>query len=91
MKKIITLGLILGLALGYTTTAQVDNARSKNGQSAAPSEVKSRYINNQDYLSKSSPRGYQSYYGDSLNGFDEAGLLQIFGPACSMARNLSMV
>ena len=35
---------------------------------------KERYINNSDYLSKNSLVDYKSYYGDSLQGFDEASI-----------------
>ena len=35
---------------------------------------KERYINNSDYLSKNSLTDYKSYYGDSLQGFDEASM-----------------
>ena len=36
--------------------------------------TKERYINNSDYLSKNSLVNYKSYYGDSLQGFDEASM-----------------
>ena len=35
---------------------------------------KERYINNSDYLSKNTLVDYKSYYGDSLQGFDEASM-----------------
>jgi len=35
---------------------------------------KERYINNSDYLSKNSLVDYKSYYGDSIQGFDEAAM-----------------
>ena len=36
--------------------------------------TKERFINNGDYLSKNSLTDYKSYYGDSLQGFDEASM-----------------
>jgi hypothetical protein len=73
MKFILHTLSIIGLGLSLTVNAQSSKNKTKlQPVDKTPSEVKSEYINNQDYLSESSLKDYNSYYGDSLNGFDEA-------------------
>lgn len=75
MKKLIQPLSILGCMLSVSLSAQ--SLQSSNGSEPeqsllTPSDSKIKYINNQDYLSKSSLKDYKTYYGDSLKGFDEA-------------------
>jgi gliding motility-associated-like protein len=65
MKKNLLLTAVLALFTGGAFMSQTEDKVEQSSQ-------KSKYINQQGYLSKSSLKDYKSFYGDSLNGFDEA-------------------
>ncbi len=78
MKKTLTILLLAGLSFSLSLTAQTGSSKTK-GQSGTPATLignsaKSSYIANQEYLMASSNVPSKNVYGDSLKGFDEAGI-----------------
>jgi gliding motility-associated-like protein len=71
MKRLFTTLSLIGLFMGLNAQTESGRAKSQTEPSAPENGAKSAYINNQNYLSKSSLKDYKSYYGDSLKGFDE--------------------
>ena len=70
-KTNICLILTLTFMLNLTFKAQVGSRNNSLSAEENSTDVKSKYIINQDYLSKNSLVDYKSYFGDSLKGFDE--------------------
>ena len=70
-KTNICLILTLTFMLNLTFKAQVGSRNNSLSVEENSTDVKSKYIINQDYLSKNSLVDYKSYFGDSLKGFDE--------------------
>jgi gliding motility-associated-like protein len=77
MKKIHILLLAVVFGLSFSLDAQTSRnkkAQVLSGQTAdiPAADVKSRFIANQDYLLSPANVKGNKFYGDSLNGFDEA-------------------
>lgn len=75
MKKIFNTLSIVACILGSSLNAQTNKSVSgstSNDVQISPSDSKSKFVSNQDYLSPSSLKDYKNFYGDSLKGFDEA-------------------
>src|SRR5688572_24124475 len=77
MKKIHILLLAVVFGLSFSLDAQTGRnkkAQVLSGQTAdIPSaDVKSRFVNSQDYLLSPANVKGNKFYGDSLDGFDEA-------------------
>jgi len=71
MKKINSILVILILNLTVKGQFKTDNQQLQRDPNV-PSGVKSDYVRNQNYLSKNTLTDYNSFYGDSLKGFNEA-------------------
>ncbi|HQQ94055.1 MAG TPA: gliding motility-associated C-terminal domain-containing protein [Bacteroidia bacterium] len=65
MKIKVTLSVLLALVTGLASFSQTPEKPDANNR-------KSEFIKKQDYLLQHSPQAYSNFYGDSLNGFDEA-------------------
>jgi len=74
MKNLLKTLSFIGLSLSFSLAGQTGSSKFKS-QVEIPvpqNQAKTAYVNNQEYLSANSLKGYTSYYGDSLKGFDEA-------------------
>src|SRR5687767_5814899 len=73
MKNFLNLLLLFS---AFCTVKSKTGRTNISAQEQAPNvnERKQSYILKQSYLSKSVLKDYQSYYGDSLQGFDEQGI-----------------
>jgi len=74
MKKLLNTLSIVVCLMGSSLTGQTAKTTSGSSSEALqsdPLDSKANFINNQNYLSKSSLKDYKNYYGDSLKGFKE--------------------
>ncbi|PBQ31131.1 hypothetical protein CNR22_04915 [Sphingobacteriaceae bacterium] len=71
MKNLFKTLSVIALSLSFGLNAQVNSNKAKTTM-APQNTAKASYVANQEYLAPTSNTGFQSYYGDSLAGFQEA-------------------
>lgn len=74
MKKILNTLSIVVCILGFALNAQTNKSAPQSTEQIQlnPTDIKSKFIKNGDYLNPSIQQDYTNYYGDSLKGFNEA-------------------
>ena len=75
MKNLFKTLSFIGLSLSLGMSAQTSSSKAKaqiGSQPVPQNAAKAAFVNNQSYLQPSSVVAYNTYYGDSLKGFEEA-------------------